>query len=157
MAIRGYAHIDSSTGRIVNAEMPSSPTFESILLSNGLSVSHGIISLTGGIDATATGTTALKVLGASTGALVTHIIFNLSNVNSIAGALIVGVGTNGTQDNIMAATTLTGLVSNDQTYALPLLGLSALAAPTETITLGIDTAFTGTSATLEVVLIGALI
>jgi hypothetical protein len=156
MAIKGYAHVDQATSRLLAGELPADATFDSITLSNGLGVAYGILDITTGIDATVATNVALMTVPASHIAIVTHALFLLGNVDSIVGALVAGIGTNGAQDNIMTSTTLTGLNTNGQMLIQPLTGLTAIAAAGETISIGIDSAFTGTSASLMVVLLGML-
>lgn len=157
MAIKGYAHIDSSTGKLLASQLPDNPTFSGVSLSNGTSLSHGIVNVTTGINALSMGSTNLLIVPADVALIVTKFVFVLAAVDSISGTLSLGCGTDVVAENILPSSAMTGFNTGGQAYYRAVSGVFSTAMPTEVIKVGIDVAFSGTSADMMVLLLGMLV
>jgi hypothetical protein len=107
-----------------------------------------------GIDATATGTTNLYTVPGSTKVFVTRVILELTTVTAISGTLVAGVGVAAGEDDIFASTSLTGFDTTSEAWIFSGEAKIAKALATNIIKLGIDTAFSGTTATMTAYIFG---
>jgi len=106
------------------------------------------------IDGKAAGDTAL-ITAPSDRKIVVHgvnLIVESSSLVAVAGTA--GVGTNGSADNIIGPTLLSGLGGANSALFLPASAGGVLADFNETINLGIDIGFTASSLVLTAELIG---
>lgn len=119
----------------------------------GLNQSIHILSTTSNVDLTATGaaTVDLYTVPASRTAIIVGAILRVSNISgTVSTDAAVGIGINGSQDDIIASTSLTQLRTFDDAYHLTnSSGLLRIADAAEVIRLGKDTSSTG-AATHEV-------
>lgn len=110
-----------------------------------------------GIDALSTGTFNLYTVPIATKVVITKAIFRLTSISGIAGTLACGIGVAAGDDDIITSTALTGFNTTSEIYKIETSGNYKIASAGEIIKLGIDTAFTGTTATLSVDLFGYLV
>lgn len=105
-----------------------------------------------------TGTTTLYTVPTGLSALVTGVMIEITAATAAAGDAVVSIGTNAsTYDDIIVATTLTGLDATTEAFMLLVEGNIHKAAAAEVITFQVDTADTGTTLTATVNLIGFLV
>lgn len=117
----------------------------------------GVLSTTTGIDAKTIATTDLYTVPAAKTAVILGAIVRCTAATAVITPPTLGVGTNGTQDNMFASVALTGLTSTWNSYNMLSIGVTALGNATEVIKLGIDTWATATTMTLSIDLIGYLL
>lgn len=110
-----------------------------------------------GIDAKTVATTNLYTVPSGKSAIITTAIFRLTTVSGISGTLKAGIGVAAGENDILASEEFTAFNTTGKVRVVPVQGNSALATATSVIKLGIDTAFTGTTATLTVDLFGYLV
>ena len=109
------------------------------------------------IDLTSTGTTSLFTVPTGLSARILGLVISPTTATAAGGDAVVSVGTNAsTFDDIISATTLTGLSATTEIYNVNTPGISHVAAAGETITFQVDTGDTGTALTATVELIGYL-
>ena len=157
MAISGKALLDASTGRLLSTHLPTTPTFEDVTLSNGTALNHGIVGMVSGINALNLGSVNLITVPSGVSLMVTKFVFALTSVNSISGTLEVGCGTDVVAENIMPSQALTGFNTAGATWFHNVSGNRVMAGPTETLKLGIDVEFTGTTASMICVVFGVYV
>lgn len=116
-----------------------------------------VLSTVTGINAKTTGATTLYTVPTSRTAVITGAIVRCTAASSITVAPTLGIGVAAGEDDIFASTALTGLTANTKEWHFSLTGLASKNAAASVISLGIDTAATGTSQTLAVDLLGYLI
>lgn len=115
------------------------------------------LSTTGGIDATSTGATNLYTVPTGKQAIITRAVFRLTAESSATGNVAAGVGIAAGEDDIVASATLTALDATGKVIASPPKAGAAIGAAAEVVKVGIDTAFSGGSATMAVDLFGYLL
>ena|SRR5215208_7788735 len=116
-----------------------------------------ILSQTTGINAKSTGTTTLYTVPTGKRAYITEIVFHCTAATAITVEPTLGVGVAAGEVDIMPSTALTGFTALDKIYRFSPEGTYVSCAAADAIKVGIDTAATGTSMTIEVYLIGFLI
>jgi len=122
-----------------------------------VTVGGTLLSATTGINAKTVATTTLYTVPSGKTAVITKAIIVPTAVSSITQGPVAGIGIAAGEDDIFASTQLTGLTATTKAYAFDAIGTYTLAAATEVIKLGIDTAASGTSMTVSVYLFGYLI
>lgn len=116
------------------------------------------LSTTVSIDVTTTGTTGLYTVPTGRSAVITAVIIRPTTATAVNADGVISVGTNAsTYDDIIAATTLTGLDATTEHFVATPGGVSHTGAAAEVITFQVDTAETGTDLTVTVDLIGYLL
>jgi len=117
----------------------------------------GVLSTTTGIDGTATGTTNLYTVPSGKTAIIIGAVVRLTAITGFTTVGIAGIGIAAGEDDIYTSQALTGLDATSEHFQYTALGTKASGAATNVIKFGIDTAYTATTATLAVDLIGYLI
>jgi hypothetical protein len=118
-----------------------------------------VLSSTTDVDLDTVSTDALYTVPSGQSAIITAVIVRLTAATAPNGDAVVSVGTNAsTYDNIVAATTLTGLNTLTESYTIDIGGITHIAVNSDgAITFQVDTADTGgASVTATVDLIGYL-
>lgn len=121
------------------------------------SVGGTLLSTTTSINAKTTGTTNLYTVPSGKTAIITKAIVVPTAASSITQGPTAGIGVAAGEDDIFSATELTGLTATTKAFAFDAIGTYVMAAATEVIKFGIDTAASGTSMTITVYLFGYLI
>lgn len=116
-----------------------------------------LLSVTTGINAKTVATTNLYTVPSGKTAIITKAIVIPTAASSITQGPVAGIGVAAGEDDIFASVQLTGLINTTKVYAYEAIGTYTLAAATDIIKLGIDTAAAGTSMTISVYLFGYLI
>ena len=124
----------------------------------GGSVVEQKLSTTTAIDGTATGTTNLYIVPSGKTAIITRAVVRVTAADAITVAGAAGIGIAAGESDIFNSTVFTGLNSTGKGYMLSnVMGTFATGAAASVIKLGVDTAFTATTATLAVDLFGYLV
>ena len=121
----------------------------------GLIRPQGLIS-TGSINGLSVANTNLFTVPAGKVVLVTSVILRLSTAVALVGTMTAGVGVNVTADDIYGSQALTAFNATNEYYMFTSNGNKRMALGGENILLGIDTAFTGTSAVIIYYLFGLI-
>ena len=116
-----------------------------------------LLSTTTGINGLSAATTNLYTVPTGKSAIITRAILRLTATSAITGRLNAGIGIAAGEDDIFSSRNLTGFNTTGEIYIFLASGTLALAQSTNVIKLGIDTAFSGTTATLAIDLIGYLV
>lgn len=109
-----------------------------------------------GIDAKATGTTALYTVPAGKTLHVVGVQVTCTAATAITIGPTLGIGIAANEDDIYSSTVLTGLVNTTTEFNFGTTQLQRNGVATSVVKVGIDTAATGTSQTLAISLIGWL-
>lgn len=157
MAIKGKALLDAATGKLLSTHLPPAPTFDDVQLTNGTSLIHGSIAMASSVDLMSMGSSNLLVVPSGQIAIVTGALFLMNNASSISGTVEIGIGTDVVAENILPSSAMTGFNTGGQAYYRAVSGVFSTAMPTEVIKVGIDVAFSGTSADMMVLLLGMLV
>ena len=143
MAYSGYVHLNTSGYAETTELVGSVPT---------------LLSRTTGINLKTIGTTDLYTVPTGKTLVITQVVIRLSAADTIAVVATGGIGTNGTQDDIIPAIALTGLTGLTKIFMMANNNLiSTVAAGDAVVKLGIDVGATATTATGIVDLFGYLI
>lgn len=118
---------------------------------------HTYVSRTTGIDAKATGTTTLFTVPSGKSFIVTRLVVRCTAATAITVGPTYGVGVAAGEDDIVASAAHTAFQVADTFVLQTPKDPAVVAASTQAIKLGIDTAATGTSMTLAVDLCGYLV
>jgi hypothetical protein len=145
MATKGNALLDTSTGLVLAAQLPTS-----------LPADLYILSTTTGIDLTSVATTSLFTPSGHS-AVVTGIIVRITAVNTFVTAGSISIGQNGSVNDIIPITALTGLNTTALFFPLTPAVVAALTISGNTISLKVTTGATATTLTGAVDLLGYLI
>lgn len=113
-----------------------------------------LLSTVTGVDAAATGSTALYTVPNNKQVMITDVIVQVESATGVTDPATVGVGVAAGEDDIILPTQLIGALAANQSYHLDVTGQARIAAAGETISFGVDIAITGTSQNLSVYLIG---
>lgn len=117
----------------------------------------GILSTTIGIDGKVATTTNLYTVPSSKTAIVTAATIRLAAATALSGTLHAGIGIASGESDIFAPVSMTGFNAITKCWGFSASGTRVVGTAGQIIKLGIRTGFGGTSATLEVDLIGYLI
>lgn len=112
-----------------------------------------VLSTITAINGKTTGTTNLYTVPTGKTAVVTAINIRCSAASAITIGPTIGVGVAAGEDDIMMPQTNT-ITATTQSFNWPIIGRSVIAPAAAVIKLGLDTAATGTSQTLEIDVIG---
>ena len=107
-----------------------------------------------GINAKSTGTTTLYTVPSGSTVVILEVVLRCTAATDITAPAEAGVGIAAGEDDIFASQPLYGLTATGKQFTFPNGGLAATAQSDEVIKLGIDTAATGTSQTLDADIIG---
>jgi len=158
LTLSGGDATTTGAGGILNLTGGASPTgTPGTVQVNSLPL-PSVLSTTTGVNLDTVSTDALYTVPTGRSAIITEVRIRLTTATAPGGDAVVSVGTNAsTFDDIIAATTLTGLNLTTEVFAIITPGLSHIGAAAEVITFQIDTADTGTTVTATVDLIGYLV
>jgi len=109
-----------------------------------------------GISLKSTGTTTLYTVPAGLSTRIISAVVSPTTATTASGDAVVSIGVGGTFDNIIAATTLTGLDATTENFTMEVGGISHTGAATEVITFEVDTIDSGSALTVTVDLLGYL-
>jgi len=115
------------------------------------------LSTTTGIDGKVVATTNLYTVPGGTTAVITKMVVRLTTATAIAGTIAFGAGVAAGEDDIFDSRSATGFDDTTKVHVFSAEATMETAQAAEVVKLGIDTAFTGTTATLAVDLFGYLI
>lgn len=115
---------------------------------------ENILSTVDSIDLKTVGVTNLFAVPSSLKCVVTKIIIRPTTVSGFVSVATLGVGTNGTEDDIMPSQALTGLDDVAEAYVYVPSGVIIVAQPADIIKLGVDTGASATTFIASVDLIG---
>lgn len=115
------------------------------------------LSVTTSIDAKSTGTTTLYTVPGGKTAIITAAIVRCTAASAITVGPTLGIGVAAGEDDIYAATAITGLTTTAKIFGFGTIGMSVSVAAAGVIKVGIDAASTGTSQTIAIDLIGYLL
>jgi len=118
------------------------------------SSSDDLLSKTSGIDLTTTGTTALFTVPGGESYSISKVIIVLTALTGFTSVGTLGIGIAAGEDDIFQSTELTGFDATSKQYVFNPDAIVAGANATDVIRLGIDTAFTATTATADIYLYG---
>ena len=124
---------------------------------DALSISAGLLSTTGAINAKSTGTTALYTAPLGKTAIITAAMVRCTAAIAITVGPTLGIGVAAGEDDIFSSTAITALTTTSKTSGFSTIGMSVSVAAASVIKVGIDTASTGTSQTIAIDLMGYLI
>ena len=117
-----------------------------------------LLSSTAGINGKSASTTNLYTVPAGKTAIITRAVVRLTSASALTAAGSAGIGIGAGEDDIFDSTVLSGILATSDAYMFSnVMGKFRAAASTEVIKLGIDAAYTGTTATLAVDLFGYLV
>jgi len=106
-----------------------------------------LLSTTAAIDLTATGTTNLYTVPASTSTIITKAVLIITADSGITVDAVAGIGIAAGEDDVIAPMTLTQVRVTDDMWIFVMEGNVELALTTEIVKLGVDTGATGTTLT----------
>lgn len=116
-----------------------------------------ILSTTTGINAKTVANTNLYTVPAGKTAIITEAVVRVTAANTITVPPTLGIGIAAGEDDIFAATVLTGLDTTTKVYKFNAANTYVAGAATNIIKLGIDVGATATTMTISIDLIGYLI
>ena len=140
----------------VNMDMSQDYNFTGAVQINGLGV-LGVLSRTTAINGKSVAATNLYTVPAGKTAFVTGAMLRLTAVTALTGTMAAGIGVAAGEDDIFASNSLIAFNALDEIYNYGNAGVMKSVAAGSVIKLGIDTAFGGTTATLEAFLMGFLV
>ncbi len=138
-----------------NMNMASDYNFTGVLQHNGLEL-DAVLSNTTAIDGKVVAATNLYTVPAGKTAVILGAVIRITTATGLTGTMIAGIGIAAGEDDVFPSTSLIGFNAVDESYVFPGMGARTVATAGQIIKLGIDTAFGGTTATLEVQLLGYL-
>lgn len=115
-----------------------------------------VLSTTAGIDAKIATTTDLYTVPTGLNAIITGAIIRLITASGITIVPTLGIGINGTQDDIFSPIGLTGITTAGKIFAFHSLGTIPTATAGSVVKLGIDIGATATTMTMAIELLGYL-
>lgn len=136
-----------------NVDLSDDFNFTGLLQQDGEELVRVLETVTG-IDGKVATTTSLLTVPTSKRAIITGAMLRLTAVSALSGTLACGIGVAAGEDDIFPSTSLIGFNAANEVYMFMGSGVRVSAAAGSVIKLGIDTAFTGTTATLECQLLG---
>lgn len=136
-----------------NLNLGADFNFTGNLQVNGLETNR-VLARVSAIDGKVVGATSLLTVPAGKTAVITGAVVRLTTATAISGTLVAGIGVAAGEDDIIPPTSMIGLNATGENFKFAIGGVSVEAAATQVIRFGIDTAFGGTTATLEVELMG---
>lgn len=112
-----------------------------------------------GIDAKTTGTTNLYTPVSGRQVFITKVILRVGTATGVTGVPTVGIGIAAGEDDIFAATSLTGFNGSSKVYVFNAIGTitKGIGSASDVVKLGIDVAATGTTLTFTADVFGYLI
>lgn len=119
--------------------------------------SSRLLSTTGSIDGTATGATNLFTVPTGKKLIVDKVILEATTFTGTSGTLAAGVGVAAGEEDIYSSTDLIGFDTTGDGWEFDATGSIVLPAASDVVKLGIDTALTGTTATITAYLFGWLV
>jgi hypothetical protein len=129
----------------------------SIVLTDGTELDHGVIAYRSSINGTSFGTQTIY-LNPLTSLVTLYPICFLFKFQAppvgLTGTLVAKIGDNGSHDNMMPSTTFTGFTSIGSFWIHQPTGRMAPAFPGDTTTMDITTQFGGSSVYLDVYVLG---
>lgn len=130
------------------------PTRNTIAYVSDLTNSLAVLSITATVNTKNTGTTALYTVPAGKTAIITSAYIRCTAATAITVGPSVDIGV--TAGDIYPNTALTTLNATNKTFGFFSTGISTSPTATQVINFNVNTAATGTSQTVEVVLLGIL-
>lgn len=129
----------------------------SIVLTDGLYLETGLLNIAAtSVDVTVGGITSLISVPSGLNYKVSNVRVELLGANT-TGSLIASIGTNGSANNIVPATTFTGMNFIGQTWRIPTSGLVDTATSGTTISINITNPVTGSGAIINVFFTGEIV
>lgn len=130
----------------------------SVLMQNNAGIPFWASFSSGTLNAKTTGAGTLFATQTNQKIGITGILFTCTAATAITVACTISIGTNSTtNNNIMAATALTGLTTLGQTLYIPITGVISSVAASTNVGYNITVAATGTSQSLIVYVLGRVI
>lgn len=130
----------------------------SVLMQNNAGAPFWANFSSGVINAKTTGAGTIFTTGTSQQIGFTGALFQCSAATAITVACTISIGTNSTtNNNIMAATTLTGLITLGQTLYIPFTSVISRVAASTAVGYNVTVAATGTSQSITISLLGRVL